>query len=640
MLDIGDIVMATTSELQAIKNANPSFSIPGLDTSAGLQVAQSSLKSPEVLADMPGIYYDSARHIVLVHGDGVTLEGIDFTGLTVMVQANNVTVRNSTFDSTNGSYALKVFPGYSNTTIDHCAFDGLKLDRAFDDFIVAAGLNTTITNSRFVNAPRDAIYIESGTVAHNAITGAGYGTGGHSDAIWIGKTTGPVTISDNLIDWRSPADSRAETNNAIRVTGEIGNVTGVDVTHNVILGGSTAVFVSAGATQTHTTVGTVTDVQVTDNVVDFARWHYLNLEDQPADLIYSGNVLATGPSPSIADGTNPGVQTFNHITSSATRDFLSGSSSSDVMTGGAADDWLSSGKGSDLILSGAGHDHLTGGASPDYFAYTSIAETGIGATRDVITDFEAGADKIVFAGLDLPTLPESDDWHFVGSKYFTGEALEIRAYQSGSDTVVAVDIDGDLRVDMEIDLVGQVNLTAYDFLITAAPNLSETSTFTATSQTVTIDGTAAPNTRIGTAAAETIRGHAGDDILNGLNGDDVITGGAGKDRLAGGAGHDRFVLGAASDSKAGGSVRDMISDFAHHQDVMDLAAIDANTNTAGNDAFRWIGFSNFSGAAGQLRSEFVGSYTVVQGDMNGDKVADFEIGVNGIQNLLSSDFLL
>ena len=633
--------MATASELQAIKNANPSLSIPTLDTSAGLAIAPSSLKSPAILADMAGVYYDPARHIVLVHGDGVTLEGIDFTGLTVMVQANNVTVRNSAFDATSGSYALKVFPGYSNATIDHCAFDGLKLDRAFDDFIVAAGVNTTITNSRFVNAPRDAIYIESGTVAHNAITGAGYNTGGHSDAIWVGKTTGPVTISDNLIDWRSPADSRAETNNAIRVTGEIGNVTGVDVTHNVILGGSTAVFVSAGATQTHATVGTVTDVQVTDNVVDHARWHYLNLEDQPADLVYSGNVLATGPSPAIAGGTNPSVQTFNHITSSATRDSLSGSSSSDVMTGGTADDWLSAGKGSDFLLSGAGHDHLTGGSSPDYFAYTSIAETGIGATRDVITDFEAGADKLLFAGLDLPTLPESAYWHFVGSKYFTGAALEIRTYQSGLDTVVAVDIDGDLKADMEIGLAGEVNLTANDFRITtAAPNLGETPTFAATSQTVTIYGTSAPNTRIGTAAAETIQGYAGDDILNGLNGDDVVSGGAGKDLIAGGAGRDRFVFGAASDSKAGGSVRDMIQDFAHHQDVMDLAAIDANTNTAANDAFRWIGFSNFSGAAGQLRAQFVGSYTVVQGDRNGDKVADFEIGVDGIQNLLSNDFLL
>ena len=181
---------------------------------------------------------------------------------------------------------LKVYPGYANATIDHCSFDGLKLDRGFEDFIVSQGANTTITNSTFVNAPRDAIYIENGTVSHNAITGGGYNTGAHPDAIWIGKTTGPVTISDNLIDWRNPADSRAETNNAIRVTGENGNVNDVTVTRNVILGGSTAVFVSDGPTQTHPTVGTVTNVQVTGNVVDHGRWSYLNLEHRPSDLVY------------------------------------------------------------------------------------------------------------------------------------------------------------------------------------------------------------------------------------------------------------------------------------------------------------------------------------------------------------------
>ena len=181
--------MASTSELQTIKNANPSFNIPGLDTSVGLQIAETSLISPQTLTGMSGIYYNEAQKIVVVYQDGVTLDGIDLTGLSVMVQADNVTVSNCAFDATSGSYAVKVYPGYANATIDHCAFDGLKLDRGFVDFIVAQGANTTITNSTFVNAPNDAIYIENGTVAHNVISGGGYNTGAHPDAIWIGKTT-------------------------------------------------------------------------------------------------------------------------------------------------------------------------------------------------------------------------------------------------------------------------------------------------------------------------------------------------------------------------------------------------------------------------------------------------------------------
>jgi Ca2+-binding RTX toxin-like protein len=633
--------MASTSELQAIKDANPALSIPGLDTSVGLQIAETSLKSPQTLTGIPGVYYNASQHIVVVYQDGVTLSGLDLTGLSVMVQANNVTISNCAFDATNGSYAVKIYPGFANAVVDHCAFDGLKLDRGFEDFIVAQGANTTITNSTFVNAPSDGIYIENGTVAHNSITGGGYLTGAHPDAIWIGKTTGAVTISDNMIDWRNPADSRAETNNAIRVTGENGDVNDVTVTHNVILGGSTTVFVSDGATQTHATVGTVTNVDVSGNVVDYGHYGYLNLTDRPGDLVYADNVLATGPSPTIADGSNPQIQTLNHITGSAVADSLSGSSLADFIVGGAGSDWISGGAGNDVILSGAGRDYVTGGAGADYFMYSSVAETGIGATSDLITDFQVGVDKIYLAGLQgLPNLAADDHWHFVGTKYFTGEALEIRTYASGTNTIVAFDLDGDMKTDMEIELTGTRNLTANDFLITAtAPDTAEASSFSAAAPVATITGTAGGNVINGTASNEEIYGLAGGDVINGGGGDDVIVGGTGKDMMTGGAGHDRFVFETVADSQVGGSYRDVIQDFTHGQDVIDLSAIDADAGTAAHDMFSWIGTSNFSGVAGQLHFQVVGSYTVISGDTNGDKVADFEIGIAGNVSLSSSDFL-
>jgi Ca2+-binding RTX toxin-like protein len=634
--------MASTSELQAIKDANPNFSIPGLDTGVGLQIAETSLKSPQTLTGTPGIYYSETQKIVVVYQDGITLSGIDLTGLSVMVQADNVTVSNCAFDATSGSFALKVYPGYANATIDHCSFDGLKLDRGFEDFIVSQGTNTTITNSTFVNAPRDAIYIENGTVSHNAISGGGYNTGAHPDAIWIGKTTGAVTISDNVIDWRNPADSRAETNNAIRVTGENGNVNDVTVTGNVILGGSTSVFISDGPTQTHPTVGTVTNVQVTGNIVDHGRWSYLNMEYRPSDLVYADNVLATGPSPAMAVGSNPEIATPNHITGSAAVDSLSGSAQADFIAGGNGGDWISAGGGNDVILSGAGHDYLTGGAGADYFMYTSVADVGIGAGCDLIMDFQVGLDKIYLAGLQgLPPLAADESWHFVGSKYFTGRPLEIRAYVSGSNnTIVAFDLDGDMTTDMEIALSGKLNLTAGDFLITiTTPETAEAASFFATAPVATITGTAAGNTLNGTASSEEIYGLSGGDIINGGGGDDVIVGGADKDLLTGGAGRDRFVFESAADSKVGGTTRDFIQDFTHGQDVIDLSAIDANRGTTAYDTFSWIGTSSFSGAAGQLRYQFVGTYTVVYADTNGDKVADFEIGVAGNQYLVSSDFL-
>ena len=64
-------------------------------------------------------------------------------------------------------------------------------------------------------------------------------------------------------------------------------------------------------------------------------------------------------------------------------------------------------------------------------------------------------------------------------------------------------------------------------------------------------------------------------------------------------------------------------------DRIDLAAIDAKSATAADDAFSFIGAGAFSGQAGQLRVEGGGGVWQVYGDTNGDSVADFQITVYG-----------
>ena len=45
---------------------------------------------------------------------------------------------------------------------------------------------------------------------------------------------------------------------------------------------------------------------------------------------------------------------------------------------------------------------------------------------------------------------------------------------------------------------------------------------------------------------------------------------------------------------AGQGLRDIITDFTHGQDKIDLSAIDANTRVAGNQAFTWRGTGDFT----------------------------------------------
>jgi Ca2+-binding RTX toxin-like protein len=136
----------------------------------------------------------------------------------------------------------------------------------------------------------------------------------------------------------------------------------------------------------------------------------------------------------------------------------------------------------------------------------------------------------------------------------------------------------------------------------------------------------------GSITADWIESFAGNDTMIGGSGNDTMIGGTGKDLFTGGGGLDRFVFNALSDSPLAFAGRDVINTFAHG-DKIDLSAIDARTNVAGDQAFTFIGAAVFSGVSGQLRFDMtnisatgVKAYTVY-GDVNGDSVADLSLQI-------------
>jgi hypothetical protein len=142
-----------------------------------------------------------------------------------------------------------------------------------------------------------------------------------------------------------------------------------------------------------------------------------------------------------------------------------------------------------------------------------------------------------------------------------------------------------------------------------------------------IYGTAAGNRFDGDAGNDFLFGFGGNDTLQGSFGDDDLIGGAGKDTLIGDSGVDRFHYTALSDSGITATTRDLIADF-DSLDLIDLHLIDANkTNAAGtDDHFNFIGNNvPFTGAAGDLRAYWTAIGQMIEGDVNGDRVADFSI---------------
>jgi serralysin len=130
---------------------------------------------------------------------------------------------------------------------------------------------------------------------------------------------------------------------------------------------------------------------------------------------------------------------------------------------------------------------------------------------------------------------------------------------------------------------------------------------------------------VGFKGDDQLFGGAGEDFLSGGNGQDELTGGKGKDHLEGGGGADTFIF-ADVNEMGKGKKADVIEDF-ENGDKIDLA---------GAGSFTYINDQNFNNVAGELRFED----GILQGDVDGDGNADFEIEVKDVNNLQDSDFIL
>ena len=139
----------------------------------------------------------------------------------------------------------------------------------------------------------------------------------------------------------------------------------------------------------------------------------------------------------------------------------------------------------------------------------------------------------------------------------------------------------------------------------------------------------------GGADRDYLYGDAGDDRLFGDEGDDFLQGDAGVDRLTGGAGSDTFGFAPVRDGEGNplptDPDRDTIVDFQQGIDRIDLYSWS-------NDPFTLIGSGRFTGAGNELRVSTINGGTVVFADVDGDRVADFSLRIEGIVNLTGSDF--
>jgi Ca2+-binding RTX toxin-like protein len=156
------------------------------------------------------------------------------------------------------------------------------------------------------------------------------------------------------------------------------------------------------------------------------------------------------------------------IFSTSTSDLtVNGGRAGDSLTGNAGANALAGYEGNDTLRGGAGSDTLAGGTGADRFVYAAVGDSVTGANADRITDFShAQGDRIDLSLIDANTGAAGNQaFIFIGSGLYTGVAGQLRFAQSGGNTTIAGDVNGNGTSDFRIILTGTMALQASDFVL-------------------------------------------------------------------------------------------------------------------------------------------------------------------------------
>jgi VCBS repeat-containing protein len=165
---------------------------------------------------------------------------------------------------------------------------------------------------------------------------------------------------------------------------------------------------------------------------------------------------------------NLGIDTYKNmegVVGTNFNDTLNGSSLADILMGGGGNDAINGNAGDDTLIGGLGKDALTGGLGADSFVFIAAGNSPAGAGRDVIVDFLSGSDDIDLTAMDANSSASFDQAFQWGGMSSSTVANSITWSQSGSDTIIRGDLNGDTTADFEIQLTGLHTLDASDFFL-------------------------------------------------------------------------------------------------------------------------------------------------------------------------------
>ncbi|MAW85556.1 MAG: hypothetical protein CMJ42_03390 [Phyllobacteriaceae bacterium] len=340
----------------------------------------------------------------------------------------------------------------------------------------------------------------------------------------------------------------------------------------------------------------------------------------------------------ISDGAlGAEILNFENIYAGSGDDLLYGSNEDNHLAGGGGNDTLRGGRGDDILDGGDG----TGDWADFSDLFTGVTLTLAGSSdASAVASFETDTVRNIenVLGTAHGDTLTGDSGH---NTFFGGDGDDTLSGEGGNDT-----IRGGAGADTLSGGAGfdTLNYADSDDAVQVFLGGNTATGGHATGDTISgfenVVGSNYDDRLFGSAQVNLLDGGAGSDILLGNNGNDTLRGRAGRDIIYGGNDDDVFVYLSLSDTGLLFADRDRIQDFTDGDDLFDLSLLDADTGTAGDQAFTYVG-SFFSGTAGEIRSYENVGLTFIEGDIDGDGAADFRIELLGTGlGIDASDFIL
>jgi hypothetical protein len=240
---------------------------------------------------------------VILATPGQVIDGIDFRGHTLDIQADGICLRNCILNPM-GYHTI-----YNLTrrglVLELILFDGQKYNGQHSEFVYSEAPDTIVRNSLFFDCPTDAVNLCGGRMERNAFFGAAYQTGAHADALSVHKTVGPVVVRENYIDFmRRVPEQTNSPNSCIKIVGHFGDIRDVLIENNVLIGGGFNAYTGPAAPHN----GVVDNVRFLNNLMGLTEYgdketQFIMPGDHGTNFVATGNTLfSAAPEGTVSAG--------------------------------------------------------------------------------------------------------------------------------------------------------------------------------------------------------------------------------------------------------------------------------------------------------------------------------------------------